>query len=491
MSYIVMAIGMTGIGGLYFNLLTGSYILIASYVIFFITIIFAALNIFFISMENKFSLMRLKEVDNNIKDLNGKINSKYSTLESIYFAITKVKNGDFEYRITDYDTNPELEKIAENFNELLDQLETFIREIGTSISLTKERTFHRKIVKDGLSNGFTRVCNLVNDAIDELAISYEAELKMKLKEDIHKANKNSEQLSTIQSVLNNNFSILRNVITEIKATSEKAAQSDTLIHDTLEKTNILVELIKNNQELTEKLQAHTDVVINMVDVIKNISERTNLLALNAAIESARAGEYGRGFAVVAEEVRKLAERTQLATDEIEDNVNSFQKDTITISKNSNKMADFAGDTETSINVLVDTITKLSDDTIIIEKSAINVEDRIFVVLVMIDHIVFKSSFYDSIAYENFKQLSDHHSCRLGKWYENEGKNRFSKNKIYALIDKPHSMIHHFGNEGVSIIKNDNILTNKKELVEDCNQLEKNSVNLFTLLEQLVETNKGD
>jgi methyl-accepting chemotaxis protein len=95
-------------------------------------------------------------------------------------------------------------------------------------------------------------------------------------------------------------------------------------HDTMQ---ILKEQVRTTAERIGELGRRSEEIGQIIQTIDEIADQTNLLALNAAIESARAGELGRGFAVVADEVRKLAERSSLATKNIEELIRDTQKET--------------------------------------------------------------------------------------------------------------------------------------------------------------------
>ncbi|MDB6141688.1 MAG: trg 1 [Pseudomonas sp.] len=108
---------------------------------------------------------------------------------------------------------------------------------------------------------------------------------------------------------------------------QQAREGDQVVSEAIAQIEQLAAEVGNSTLAMNQLKLESDKIGSVLDVIKSVSQQTNLLALNAAIEAARAGEAGRGFAVVADEVRSLAQRTQQSTEEIEELIAALQNGT--------------------------------------------------------------------------------------------------------------------------------------------------------------------
>lgn len=150
-----------------------------------------------------------------------------------------------------------------------------------------------------------------------------------------------------------------------KNTSKEGAE---IVSNFIEQINNINESIEISAKSVEELNEKSNQISSMIELITNISKQTNLLALNAAIEAARAGEFGKGFAVVAEEVRKLAEESSNAANQITTEVQSIQNQTMQITKSINNSVQQVNDGMELIKT-----TKTTFNNIEVSSNEVNIE----------------------------------------------------------------------------------------------------------------------
>ncbi|MCS6160548.1 methyl-accepting chemotaxis protein [Shewanella baltica] len=185
-----------------------------------------------------------------------------------------------------------------------------------------------------MNNTLKQVLTQIGDSVVKLASSAEVLSAVTEQNSIGMDNQRSEtdQVATaiheMSATVQEVSASAENAALAAKEADHTTATGNKKVIEAVYQIELLAKEIVTTASAMERLQAESNNIGAVLDVIKSVADQTNLLALNAAIEAARAGEAGRGFAVVADEVRSLASRTQSSTEEIENMIINLQKGTL-------------------------------------------------------------------------------------------------------------------------------------------------------------------
>jgi methyl-accepting chemotaxis protein len=239
------------------------------------------------------------------------------TIRGINSSLKLAAKGDFTVTFTSK-RKDEFHILTEEIQETFENVNALIKQVKTSSSEVQLSSSDLSMTSEQFLNSATNISN----AMDEI------------EQGINQQAKNAEECLNQMDSLSQSIELVSDSTKEIgqiadntkKRIIEGTSTTDELNQQTSSTIAITTDIIHE----IEKLAVKSSSINNIINVINDIANQTNLLSLNASIEAARAGEYGKGFAVVASEIRTLAEMSKSSVNDIKKIINSIQADTAVV-----------------------------------------------------------------------------------------------------------------------------------------------------------------
>ncbi len=415
--------------------------------------------------------------------------AKDPLLHRIEQVLSRAALGELEERIVSIDPDSRYERLAWNFNNLLDQVEAYMRESIAAIALAEKGEENHMMYPEGFKGVFALSVNPINTSCGGIKAQQILFTHRQYSDHFKNIGGGSNGgLETIRKDIVRSNTTMVDISFRAKETSHQANQSLESIEELLNSFYTLSHTISETYSGIEALSTKTKEISTIADLIKEIADQTNLLALNAAIEAARAGEHGRGFAVVADEVRKLAERTQKATQEIAMTIHFLNEETDDINTKAKAMSSISEEALPKVVNFSATMERFNADADNTAKDAIFIQNQLYASLAKIDHIVYKHEAYSSILNDRrTQQFVDPKECSFGKWYYETAVELFGKTNAYLLIERYHHKVHELIDQNMSCV--DQNTHNRPDMIpivlKTFESMEEESSRLFDTVDEMV------
>ena len=422
--------------------------------------------------------------------------SIYTTMYDVEDVMQNVAQGYLGARVTHICNQHFIGRIAWDLNDVLDQLETFFREVNTSNEYIVQEKHFRLPISGGLHGEFRNTMDKIRNSMSEIIANQDLGRKSGLIAELGQINAQNLLLNLKQN--QNDMININGKLSEVEViasnTATKAKDSNQSIEEVIDSLGKIVSMSNEMNQTIQQLSESTSIVSGSIELITSIADQTNLLALNAAIEAARAGEHGRGFAVVADEVRNLANHTKQATEEIAPAIADFAQQAKAMLNNAEHMKAMADSSNSKTRTFGSQFNEFADTSAEAVAKLKHVRDISFASLAKLDHVIFKQNAYRIIetgvnSEEAHSVSLDHHQCRLGKWYdEGDGNQSFSHVASFDKLADPHRRTHESVHRALDLLArhgiNDKAIYN--DLLAAYNEAETASLDVIRIIETIVE-----